>query len=249
MTEENKSGENEGNDHYLGNWQTKEAAEEGLQNMQSKMDLQGNELGALRKQVELSQQLLDEARNQPLPEPSAPATNYDQELKAVQAEMANLDPADESYQADMVTLINKSNTISRQFQHEETLAKASEAFKQELNDRDIRSTHDAFYKENPDFNTPEMQMRIKEYIAKDTSGMSDSLVAYREIQRDNAVIAAKALEDENAELKRLVELAKGTDSTGKVITQGQPPPQAKQPKTTGVDRDKGMQEALNALRA
>ena len=37
---------------YLGTWKTKEAAEEGFQNMKRLLDQQGNELGSLRKQTE-----------------------------------------------------------------------------------------------------------------------------------------------------------------------------------------------------
>ena len=132
---------------------------------------------------------------------------------------------------------------------QETLDAAKEVFTKELDDRDTKATHNAFYRENPDFNTPEMQMRVKEYIAKDTTGMSDPLVAYREIQRDDAAIKAQQLEEENVELKRLMELAKGADETGKVITKGQAPSQTtKPPKATGADLDQGMQGALDALK-
>jgi hypothetical protein len=56
------------------------------------------------------------------------------------------------------------------------------------------------------------------------------------------------LENENTELKRIAGLAKGAESTGKVITKGQNPQQtAKHKKVTGADRDKGMQEVLNSL--
>ena len=258
MTEENKSGEgeveNEGNkdEFYLGTWKDKVAAEEGLTNMQSKMDGMGNEVGTLRKQAEFSQQMIDDLKTQQAvlqTPPDVNAPNYDQDIAEIQADMAKLDPTDVDYQRDLMDLMAKSNALSREMQHEETLSAATMAFKKELDDRDVKATHSSFYKDNPDFNTPEMQMRIKEHLAKDTTGMSDSLVAYREIQRDDAAIAAKALEEENTELKRLVELAKGTDSTGKVITKGQSPPQAKQPKATGKDLDVGMQGALDALRA
>ena len=254
MTEENKLGNESGDEDnkdefYLGTWKDKGAAEEGLTNMQSKMDSQGNELGTLRKQAEFSQQMIDSLKNQPPPQAPPENSNLEQELSEIQADMAKLDPVDESYQRDLMSLMTKSNALAAKTQHEKTLSLATEAFKKELDERDVKATHSSFYEKNPDFNTPEMQVRIREHLAKDTTGMSDSLVAYREIQRDDVAVAAKALEEENAELKRLVELAKGTDSTGKVITKGQAPPQVKQPKTTGADLDAGMQGALDALEA
>ena len=92
-------------------------------------------------------------------------------------------------------------------------------------------------------------MRIQERLANDQTGMSDPMVAYREIQRDDIAARATELEEENAEIKRLLELKKGEESTGKVVTKGQSPQQkTKQPKATGADLDKGMQEALNALK-
>lgn len=242
---------NKGDENYLGTWKDKTAAEEGLANMQTMVDNQGNELGTLRKQVEFSEQVINDLKNQPPPpEPKTdPTLGYDQELANIQKDMAELDPVDVNYHKDLMVLMNKSNALAAKIQHEKTLTAATATFKKELDDRDVKATHSSFYKDNPDFNTPEMQLRIKEHLAKDTTGMSDPLVAYREIQRDDAAVKATQLEEENAELKRLVELAKGTDATGKVITKGQAPPQAKQPKTTGKDLDAGMQTALDASRA
>lgn len=81
--------------------------------------------------------------------------------------------------------------------------------------------------------------------------MGDTLTAYREIQRDDALAAAKTLTDENAEIKRLLDLKKGEESTGKVVTKGQSPQQSviKQPKATGAALTQGMHEALNKFRA
>ena len=246
MSEEN--GNVEGNENYLGSWKTKTDAEEGLANMQSMVDNQGNEVGTLRKQVAFGEQAIEELRNKPAPEQKVDAPDYTKEMGDIQGEIAKLDPDDDGYHKTLMGLMNKSNALTAKITKEETLSAATAAFKEELNDRDVKATHSAFYKENKDFNTPEMQMQIKEYLANDTTGMSDPLVAYREIQRDAAVEAAKVLETENVELKRIVELAKGTDTTGKVITKSQIPPQQKQPKAIGADLDKGMQGALDSLR-
>lgn len=241
---------NEGNAPYLGSWKTRESAEEGVKNLESKLGSQGNELGYLRQQVELTQQIINDLKSQPAATPSADgAPDYDKEMGAIQKEMATLDPVDNNYQKDLALLVQKSNSLAAQIAHEKTLSVATAAFKKELDDRDVKATHKSFYEKNPDFNTPEMQMRIKDYIARDTTGMSDPLVAYREIQRDTAAQRARELETENAELKKLADLAKGTASTGKVVTKGQSlQQQTKQSKATGADLDKGMQEALSRLR-
>lgn len=238
------------NEPYLGTWRDRTAAEEGLKNLTQTLDKQGNELGTLRQQFEKSQQIINDLQTKAsAPPPGEPATNYENEMALIQKEMAKLDPVDADYQQNMMNLVMKSNNIAAMAQHEQTLNAATSMFKQELDDRDTQAIYKAFYRDNPDFNTPEMQQRIQDYIAKDTTGMSDPLVAYREIQRDDAAIAAKQLADENAELKRLMDLAKGSDQTGKVISRGQSTQQVtKQPKATGADLDKGMQAALDALR-
>jgi len=241
--------ENETTEPYLGTYKDKEAAEEGLKNLNDTLSRQGNELGSLRKQFEYSQQMINDLQSQKALPQEQPATNYDNEMAAIQDEMLKLDPVDADYQQSMMRLVMQSNSIAAKAQHEQTLNAATSMFRQELDNRDVKATHKAFYRDNPDFNTPEMQMRIKEYLAKDTTGMSDPLVAYREIQRDDAAISAKQLAGENAELKRLMELAKGSEKTGKVISQGQSTQQkTKQPRATGADLDKGMQAALDAIR-
>lgn len=252
MAEEEGKTTVEGEENFIGTFKDKVAAEEGWANLEGKLASQGNELGDVRKQGETDRQTINDLQNQllqskqPTPEP---AQDYGKELSAIQKDMAKLDPIDANYHKDLMVLMNKSNNLAAQAQHEKTLTAATASFTKELDERDVKATHNAFYKDNPDFNTPEMQARIKDYIAKDNTGMSDPLVAYREIQRDEAVTRATELETENAELKRLTELAKGTDQTGKVITKSQTASQVKQPKATGADLDKGMQAALEAQRA
>jgi len=248
MTEAAEVKGNGEEENYLGSWKTKPDAEEGLANMQAMVDSQGNEVGTLRRQVESNQQVIDGLQQTPALESTPAAPDYSKEVNNIQGEMANLDVDAPGYQKDLMGLMAKSNALSAKVAKEETLAAATEVFKKELNERDVQATHSAFYKDNPDFNTPEMQTRIRDYIARDTSGMSDPLVAYREIQRDEAIEAVKTLTAENAELKRVAELAKGTDLTGKVVTKGHSPPVQKQPKATGAALDQGMQGALEALR-
>ena len=170
-------------------------------------------------------------------------------MKAIQKEMSSLDPDDPTYQKDLGKLVIASNQIAAQQATQNALSAAQEEFTKALDERDIQSMQKDFYRDNEDFNTPDMQMRIQERLANDQTGMSDPMVAYREIQRDDIAARATELEEENAEIKRLLELKKGEESTGKVVTKGQSPQQkTKQPKATGADLDKGMQEALNALK-
>jgi len=234
---------------FLGTWATREAAEEGMANMQTMIDKQGNEVGGLRKQVELAQELISSQKQPEQQAPSSPAPNdYGKDIAGVRKELAQLDPVNENYQSDLLTLMEKAQNLSAMAQHEKTLGAATKMFKDELDDRDIKATHNAFYDKNPDFNTPEMQARVNDHMSKDSTGMLDSLSAYREIQRDDAMLRVAELEKENEEHKRIAGLAKGVDSTGKVITKGQSPQQKERPqKTNGADRDKGMQAALDAL--
>ena len=216
-------------------------------------DRHANELGTVRKEKEaiLGQAAtLAEALKAAQPK-AAPVAgkDYDAEIGAVQKELLNLDPMSDDYQKKLTELVAKSNKLTAISQHEKTLNAAGEMMKKELSDRDQKAQVKAFHDANPTFNTPEMQARIKEYIGNDKTGMSDPLVAFREIQRDDIAAQAKQLADQNAEMKRVLELAKGKDETGKVIVKGQSPQQVtKQTKLTGKDLDAGMAAALAAAR-
>ena len=239
------------NENFIGTFKDKEAAEQGWTNLETKLKDQGNELGGLRKQVEFAHQVIEDMKAQPAPaEPKPEVPTYDKEIAAIQKEMVNLDSADENYNKEMLAGMNELNVLSRKAQHEETMAAATSAFKKELDDRDSRSTQNAFRRDNPDFNTPEMQMQIKERIANDQTGMEDTLSAYYTIQRDNAIQQAKALEEENAELKRLATVSEGAKQTGKVVVEeGQTTATETKPtKLTGADLDKAMLDALEKVK-
>lgn len=251
---------------YLASWKTKEEAVEGFANMQKKMGEQGNEVGALRKQLEYNQQLINELQTktatpaQPAkpegPDYGAEIEGVHKELSSIQSKIEGLDPVDEGYSKELSSLLKqssklqaKSTALAAQAARMEAINAAKELFKKELDERDIQSTHRAFHEKNPDFNTPEMQARIREYLANDTTGMSDPLVAYREIQRDDAMEKATQLEAESAELRQLLKLKKGADETGTVIAGGQTVPPTKPPKARGADLDRGMAEALQRAKA
>ena len=245
MTEENASDEN-----YLGNWKDKVSAEAGLASMQGKMDEIGNEVGTLRQQSAKDAGIIETLQGQKVKAPEAAPTetpDLSKDLQAVQTKMLSLDAADEDYTTNLVALMNQQSALSAQIQHEKTLSVATERFTEELSKRDAEMTTRDFKKENPEFETPEMQAKIQEHIAADRTGMVDSLVAFREIQRDTAMQQAQGLTEENEKLKNLANLKQGTDETGNVFTgSGQSP--AKQTKTTmtNAERDEAMMAAVVA---
>jgi len=239
-------------------FKTQEEMVKGYTNLSSKLDEQGNELGEIRKDnVRLSGQtesLTEILRNSSAgakeQETVTNAIDYSAQLSAVEGQITSLDPLSPTYQKDLGALVSQSNQITAQAQHEKTLNAAGELMQRELSERDIKSAHSVFRAANPAFDTPEMQARIKEYIAKDPTGMADSLVAFREIQRDDIAAEKVILETENAEYKRLLDLNKGKDTSGKVVTtaQGTGVVTPKHEKVTGPALDEGMAGALQALR-
>lgn len=247
-----------GEEPFLGSWKTKADAAEGLKNLQTKLSEQGNLANTLRAQLESSQAAIQDLHSKlqgiEAGKQAGAAEEADKALQAEQKKITEqikgLDPVDEDYSSKLVSLINKSNALAAQRQHQETLAAATNTFKKELDERDIRNAQQEFYRKNPDFATPEMQAQIKQYMDKDETGMSDPLVAYREIQRDMAVKRAQELEAQNLEMQNLLNLKKGTDETGTVIQKGQGNQggQTKPKKVTGAERDKGMLNVLRQMR-
>ena len=234
---------------YLGPWKSKEAAEEGFANMKKLMDQQGNELGMLRKQTEY---LMNQGQQSQQPQPQRqeqgdPAPDYGKELKNIEKQIQELDPDEPDYNRNLAKLITQSNQIASRDATQRALSAAQEEFRRELDDRDVQTMHKNFYRDNPDFDTPGMQMRIQEYLQNDQTGMSDPVVAYREIQRDDAMAKVAEYEQQLAEKERLLQLKAGEEATGKVVTKGQSPGQkTKQPKAQGADLDKGMLDAWNS---
>ena len=218
-------------------------------NLERKLGEQGSELGSTRKQAETLANTLKEVltKKEAAAKPAGP--DYDTEIAGVQKAIQELDPMADGYQKTLSGLVAKATKIAAISQHEKTLNAAGEMMKKELSDRDQKAQTKAFYDANPTFNTPEMQARIKDYLANDRTGMSDPLVAFREIERDDARAQLKQISDQNAEMQRALDLVKGKNETGKVIVKGQSPQGVtKQPNNlTGRDRDAAMAEALAKL--
>lgn len=249
---DNGTGEPQETQPYLGTWKTKEAAEEGFSNMKKLLDQQGNELGTLRKQTDFFQKQLTgmQGQQQPQQQQAQQGPDYGKEMKAIEKQMQELDSDEPDYHKNLSKLWTASNQIVAQQATQAALTAAQQEFKQALDERDVQAMHKNFYKDNPDFNTPEMQMRIQEYLGQDQTGMSDPVVAYREIQRDDAMAKIAEYEQAIAEKDRLLSLKKGEEATGKVVTKGQSTQQqTKQPKARGADLDRGMMEVLQNMGA
>jgi len=232
---------------YLGTWRDRAAAEEGLGNMQKVMDSQGNELGSLRQQAQMMQQQLDNMQV-PADEPEKPAgPDYGKKNAEIQKEMSALDSDDPGYQADLGKLIMASNQLAAQKAAQDALGMAQQEFAKVLDERDMQSTHKDFYRDNPEFNTPEMKMAIQEFLTQDTTGMHDDLSAYFAVKDQVSAGALEEAQTRIADYERRLSLKAGEEETGQVITSGQSLQQkTKQPKATGADLDKGMMEALSA---
>lgn len=238
-------------------FKTPEELAAAYQSLEKKLGEQGNELGTHRKDAEyyrtqaeaLNNLLKEQMAGKGKTEPQTKGADYDSEIAAIEQQIQQLDPMEDGYQKTLASLVAKSNKLTAAAQHEKTLSTATELFRKELSDRDQRASKDAFYRDNPDFNTPAMQTRIREYIANDKTGLHDPFSAYREIQRDDAMAKLQAIEAENAEYRKLIELNKGKEGAGKVVVKGQSTNQQKtqQPRVTGKDLDAGMMEVLRNL--
>jgi chorismate mutase len=262
-------------ENFLGNWKTREEAEKGLANMQDILNRQGDELGSTRNENKtLNAKLLDalERRQQGAGEAGAgkgeqavpTEPDYGKEITAVKKELRivnrkidNLDPTDPDDKESIAKLkreaeelLDKKDDLIAAKASSIGYQRASEEFHGEMQNMNIQSMHRRFHEQNPDFQTPEMQLRINEHLAKDDIGMSDPLVAFREIQRDDALARVAELQKQNDELNELLKTKKGADQAGSVIQEGRVPSGGGQkPKTkiTDADRDKGMREALRNL--
>ena len=219
--------------------------------LKGKLDSQGNELGALRKYAETVEPIVKGALNKK-EAPAAPAgPNFDEQIAQVQTQMKSLDPMADDYQDKLSDLMSKSNMLVAKAQHEKTLNAAGEMFKKELSERDSKAAQAEFLRDNPSFEAPEMQGRIKDFLAKDKTGMHDPLSAYFKIQSADLAAEREQIATENAEMKKVLELAKGKDSTGKVVVKGQSPQQSSSPtaKATGKELDQGMAAVLANMRS
>jgi len=235
----------------FGKYKSMDAAEEGFNNLQKTLDSQGSELGNLRKQVDFFQQQMQATQQKPAQsqESPTPKTDYDKEIKALEKEKKSLDVDDPDYMQRSSDLDSKIRLLDRQKTTEEVLSAAQSHWQKTLEERDAQERNRKFYEQNPDFDSPEMQARIADYIAKDQTGIEDKVSAYRMIQRDDAMAVAQQKQQELEEKERLLSLKRGEESTGTVIRKGGQSTNQKTntPKAKGKDLDRGMLEALRAV--
>jgi uncharacterized phage infection (PIP) family protein YhgE len=243
-----KDGEGQTDVNYLGDWKTKEDADKGLASLQSLLGKQGNEIGQLKDGMsKISSQMAPQTPAAP----DAPDKNaeYIAEMEGIDSDVKKLDPLEDGYAENLATLMKRSNTLSAKMQHEKTLAAASELFQEELDNRDNKAVQTAFFDANPDFQTPEMQVKIDEKIAEDKTGLLDPLAAYWAIKSDESQAKAADLAAENEELKKLSEITDGANKTTKIITgpgSGAAQTAAGKTKKTGAELTQGMLEAVKA---
>ena len=236
---------------YLGTWKDKGQAEEGLTNMQKLLDSQGNELGALRKQNEMMVMNQNQQPAQQAPaEPQAPAgPDYAKELSAIDSKIAALDMDEPDYQAKQVELNAKSRALVADQATQRALDAAQKQFSETLNQRDVQQMQQKFHEQNPDFQSPEMQLAIDEFLQNDQTGMHDQMSAYFAIQGQGAGQGLTEAQTRIAELEERLNIAGGQDDVGKVVTKSQSPRQTtKTTKATGKDLDQGMMDAFNNVR-
>ncbi|HDO36683.1 MAG TPA: hypothetical protein ENH07_10385 [Nitrospirae bacterium] len=252
-TSKGEVGKETGKEGDFGGYKTAEALAEAHKNLQSRFDTQGNEVGTLRKQTDfLMNQAQQSIPQAPTPaKPETPARDLTAELAKVDAKIAELDPDDDGYSEALPKLIAKGRMLYGDMTQASVLAAAKEEFTQILDDRDVQSMTQQFHSENPSFDTPEMQIRIQDRVRSDPTGMTDAVVAFREIQLEDSLAELNQLKSDLSEKDRLLKLKAGTDSTGIVITEGdgQVTKPKNIPRTMGKDRDQGMRDVLNAMEA
>lgn len=231
-------------------WKTKEDAVKGVHELKSFADRQGNEVGNLRKQLEFAQTIINQLQpqqQQQAQQQQAQGPDYDAEINTIYQQMEELDPLADGYQKQIAALTKQSNALTAKAQHERTLQAATGEFQKALSERDKKAQYGKFYEKNPEFNNPEMQQRIREYLATDDTGLEDPLTAYRQIRMDDLAAQHELTAKENAELKKLVSLKNGTDSTGTVITKGQSvQSKTNQPKLSGAALKAEMLKAFES---
>jgi hypothetical protein len=237
---------------YLGNWKTREQAQEGLDNMQKLLDSQGNELGSLRKQSELMQSRMDMQQPQEAAPEAKPkeqsGPDYDKEMAKIEKLMSELDQDESDYQAQLGKLVSQSNAITAEAATQKALDAAQAHFSETLDKRDVQDMQRKFKEQNPDFESPDMQMAINEFMANDPTGMHDQMSAYFAIKEQGAGQGLTEAQTRIAELEERLNIAGGQNDVGKVVTKSQAPRQpTNKTKATGADLDRGMMEALQKV--
>jgi len=226
----------------------------GHMELKGAFDKQGNELGQVRGQAQMLAESLKEAltkgdTTKGTVEPADKASEYEAKIADIETQISKLDPMDENVMEKQAKLYREMNKYTALAQHEKTLGAAKGFLKEELASRDSATAQQKFLDDNKDFNTPEMQTRIKNFRAQDRTGMHDNMSAYFAIKAADAAELATAATTERDQIKEILKLQHGKDSTGKVIPKGQSPGTVTNPqRVTGEEADAGAKAALAAVR-
>jgi hypothetical protein len=217
-------------------------------------DKQSNELGYVRGQAQTLakalQETLDKETQARSQQEETGTTDYEEEIAAINEALDNLDPRSGNFQKEQTRLVNMLTDVKTEAAKEKILNTAGNMFQQELSRRDQADAIRKFNEEYPEFCAPEVQARIKEILAQDETGMNDAYSAFFKIRGDYFAAQAKGFSDQNAEIKKILELQRGKDSTGKVISKGQHPGQpSNKQRVSGKEADIGALAASRAARS
>lgn len=212
---------------------------------------QADELGSLRGQAKTLAETLKATLENKGAAPAGPAPaagpDYAKEIASVNAELEKLDPMDDGFVKKNKELVNRLTDLKASAVKDQVLSTAGDIFKKELTNRDSIAAQKQFHKDNPTFNTPEMQKRIGDFLATDETGTHDTVSAFFKIQADDNALAANTALAERDKIKEILALQHGKDETGKVITKGQPPMKTNTGKVAGKDLIDGAKGVLRQL--
>ena len=244
-------------------FKTPEELAKGYLELNSKIDSMGNELGNAKKAAETataqSQQLAQilERVSQTKPAEEPKGTDFKMMKNEIKTKLSSLDPMDADYSKIHADLLSKLTDIS-DAEADDKINKVIKVAAKTSQDEvakyqskmDAKAQQDRFLQQNPTFNEPETQAKIKDFIAQDKTGVHDAISAFFQIQRDELAGQTKQLSELNAEMQKRLDLTKGTEQTGRVIVKGQSPgqQQTNAPQPTGKDVEAGMMAALKASR-
>lgn len=237
-------------------FKTVEDLVKGFQETKSEHGRIANEYGNLRKdhdglksQAQTLAETLKETLSKSKQADTPATTDFDKEIIAAQNELKKLDPMDDKFAEKQADLVGRITDLKADRVKQSVLGEAGKLFQEELKNRDVQSAQKSFLDANPSFNTPETQSRIKDFLAKDKTGMHDSMSAFFALQAQDHATDRERLAKENEEMQKALDLQKGKESTGKVIVKGQNPGQVtNQPKLQGKDLDNAMAAALAKAR-
>lgn len=248
-------------------YKTPEELAKGYMELNSKIGTMGNELGMAKKAAETataqSQQLAQilekfSQTNQGKPAEEPKGTDYRVAKDAIKSQLSSLDTMDANYSKTHADLLSQLSDLSEK-ESDDKISKviqvATKTSQEEVAKyqakMDAKSQRDRFLQQNPSFDLPETQEKIKGFLSQDKTGLHDPISAFFQIQRDELAEQTKQLASINEEMKKRLDLAGGKEDVGKTVIKGQSPGQQETNKPapkTDSDVRAGMAEALKKAR-